>query len=113
MFLGKEEVLTLLKDGDKVKVTFKGKDKQGIELNKNLFDIAKTDRPDQQTPYDAVMNRLAKNIFLQLADYGLTCIELTEFAQQIGNLTHNLREGVIGKKFGVSNTSFIKLKDLL
>jgi len=112
-YLGKEEILTVAEKGSDVQITFKGKDKQNIELNKGLFEIAKTDKPTELIPMDAVYNRLAKKMVIELADLGLSCIEVQTLVGQIGNLIHNRREAVVGEKFGVPNTQFIKLKDLL
>lgn len=113
MYLGREEVLMVAKKGSDVQITFKGENKQSIKLNKDLFDLAKRDKPTSQEPMDAVFNRLVKKIFIELADYGLTCLEVTTFVSHLGNLIHNRREEVIGKKFDVTGSQFIKLKDLL
>jgi len=113
MYIGKEEILTVAEKGSDVQITFKGKDKKGMELNKDLFEIVKTDKPTEQEPMDAVYNRLAKRIVIELADYGITCLEVQTIVSHIGNLIHNAREIKIGEKFSVANSNFIKLKDLL
>jgi len=113
MYIGKEEVLTIAEKDSNVQISFKGKNKQGIELNKDLYELARKDKPTEQEPMDAVFNRLAKKIFVELADYGMTCIEIQTLVSHIQNLMHNRRELVVGKKFGVTNSRFIKLKDLL
>jgi len=112
-FLGKEEILTVAEKGSDVEITFKGKDKQNLELNKELFEIAKTDKPTEQIPMDAVYNRLAKRMVIELADLGITCIEVQTIVSHIGNLIHNRRDAVVGEKFGVSRLDYIKIKDLL
>ena len=111
MYIGKEKILTVAEQSDNVQITFDSK--VGIEMNKALYELTRRSKPTKQEYTDAIYNRLAKKIFIELANYGLTCLEVTTFVSHLGNLTHNLREAKIGKKFGVTTSSFIKLKDLL
>lgn len=113
MFLGKEEILSISEpnvDGD-IDITFKGRE-EGLTINQSIAEIAKTEEPTNGGAEDAIFYKIAEKIAFQLADWGITIIELPSVVSYIDNLVNNRYEEVVAEKFGIRNPKMMKLSQI-
>jgi hypothetical protein len=112
-YLGSQKVSQVLRTEGDTSVRVMLEDGQGLEMNANLYDLAKSDKKNEGTPQDAVLHRVALKLFETLSEYGFTVIEVVEVCSRLGNVVHNFREEAVGRKFGVKSSQLIKLSDLI
>lgn len=106
MFIGKQEIKEAKGEGALVKITFKDKACEPVEMNKNLYEFIVTEKQGNGMLADVIRHKLAYKYLLDMSEYGLTPISAPGIANGIANLISNLREEAMAKKFGKKEHEF-------
>ncbi len=84
-----------------------------LKINKYLLEEIKTEKLIDQ-PYHYLINSVLATKFLeQMAIYGLEYKYVSPVAQAMVNLSFNLRDDNVAKKFGVEHPDDIRLNDII
>jgi ABC-type sulfate transport system substrate-binding protein len=111
MYLGEQLIIKSMEDGDIVEITFEND--EIIRMHPELFEMIKTETKVNQ-PYHYLINSVLATKFLeQMAKYGLEYSYVSPVAQAMVNLSFNLRDDNVAKKFGVEHPDDIQLNDLI
>ena len=113
MFVGEKKIKGILEEKDgKVKIGFKD-GSADIVMNKNLFDIIKSDEKGKGLVTDHVRHVLSTKFLLDMSDYGLDIGMVDHIGIGMKTLAHNMREDLIRKTFDCNGADNITLKQLI
>jgi len=113
MFIGEKKIKGTLDIGNGlIQISFKNCPTD-ITINKNLFDIIKSDKIRNGDVTDMVRLVLSTKILTDFAEYGLDFYMVDHIGQGIRTLAHNMREELFSKTFDCAGMDDIKIKKLL
>lgn len=111
MYIGDLEIKKSMEDNNVVEVTLEND--EIIRMNKDLFEMIQTETKVNQ-PYHYLINSVLATKFLeQMAGYGLEYKYVSPVAQAMVNLSFNLRDDSVAKKYGVEHPDEIQINDIL
>ena len=110
MFIGTKEIKEEKEEGDAVELVFS--DEQKLTINKNLYDLIKTETSREGNITDCVRLEVSKICVAKMAEFNLDINMAEQIAMGITNIVNNALEEATSKKFEVKNTREIKIKDI-
>jgi len=111
MYIGNNKIT--FSELDENTILVKLKDNSETKISKELFDIIATEKKGDGTIMDNINNHFAKKFVAELAYYNLDFYMVSNVAQSMGVLTHNLREVLLRKTFECSGGETIPLNKLI
>ena len=111
-WIGERKIKAVVELGDG-RVTIGFKDQGETTMNKNLYELVKTEDRRNGNVTDLVYHTLATKILMELAEYGLEFYAAEQIGVALHTLAHNLREEKIGKAFDCKGANDIKISKLL
>jgi len=117
-FLGNKEIKKVMEieGSDLVEVSLFGgqiETDETIKINKNLLSEIQTENIVNQYYYHLINSVLATKFLEQMATYGLEYKYVSPVAQAMCNLSFNLRDDSVAKKFSVEHPDDIQLNDII
>lgn len=115
MFIGTKEIKVILdnEDGKSVDIEFVEAENPSVKLNKELFDLIKSEEKSTGNITDQVNHYFAKKFVAELAYYGLEFYSASNIGTAMGVLAHNLREDLFRKTFDCDGADSVSLRLLL
>lgn len=111
MYIGEKEIKATFPDGEKdLKVELA--DGGTIIINKELFDLIKSEKKGEGDITDHVRDYFARKFVTEMAYYGLTYAFVSVIGNGMDNIIWNLRENAIKKAFDCPGSTEIKLISL-
>lgn len=112
MFIGDKEVkMTTEKDEKTIVVEFSGD--PSITINKELFDLIKSDEKGNGNVTDNINAYFARKFLAELAYYNLEYCFAGSTGIAMETLAHNLREELFRKTFNCGGANNINISNLL
>lgn len=112
MFIGNKSV-KMVNEKDEKTVVLEFLDEPSVTINKELFELVKTDEKGNGNVTDNINNYFARKFLAELAYYNLDYYFASSVSIAIETLAHNLREELFAKAFGSTGANDIKLIKLL
>jgi hypothetical protein len=113
MFIGNKEVKMELEQENGVDVKIEFGDDTSTVINKELFDLIKSEDKNDGNVSDNINHYFAKKFVAELAYYGLDFYFANNVGVAMGTLAHNLREELFSKTFKCTGGDTINLKLLV
>lgn len=112
MFIGIEKIESTFEQKDnKVKINLG--DKKEFTMNKDLFELLKTEEEGIGNIEDNINHYFATKFLAELSMYGLKFYHIENVLMKLENLSHNLREQMVARKFDCSGLRDFDIKYLL
>ena len=112
MFIGAKEI-KMTTEKDETKIVLEFLDEPSIIMNKELFDLIKSEEKGNGNVTDNINNHFARKYLAELAYYDLDYYFSGSVALATETLAHNLREELFARAFGSTGANDIKLIKLL
>lgn len=113
MFIGNKEIKMELDQENGVDVKIEFSDDTSVIINKELFNLIKSEEKNDGNVSDNINHYFAKKFVAELAFYGLDFYFANNVGIAMGTLAHNLRESLLSKTFNCTGGDSINLKLLL